>query len=137
MGLYLDQMSAPSLLLRPQSVHVVIFPSPWVRSHFGVVLAPLGCLHSARLVTLLWVFSAEGNTGEHRSTGERGGRVCGNQQCPHWPASGVDLQLPGGISVEAVNGWDRSAKAHRGRHTVSTLGGKCSGCTSSCRCLCI
>ena len=49
---------------------------------------------------------------------------------------GVHRQLPGRISAEADrDGGGRSTEAHREHAHRIKLGGKCSGCTGSCRCL--
>ena len=96
-----------------------------------------GCLHTARLMSLLWMGSGHGCIGGRRSTGEHGGGVCSTSKvstgllqegtciCPkllHRPAGLEEVDPHKSVGVG---------------HAVGKTGGECSHCVGSHSCLCI
>ena len=60
------------------TVCVVIFPSSWDRSHFGVVLVPVRAVaHFHKFVAQLWISSGQGYIGRCRSAGKCEGKAHG------------------------------------------------------------
>ena len=67
-----DACPQPTTGAAVRLVCVVVLPSPWCRSHFGVILAPRwGCLYTARPVALLLIGSSQGCIGIGRPAGEQ------------------------------------------------------------------